>query len=116
MKYGLECHVVARINAIFAEIAEIDAVFLYGSRAKGNWKHGSDIDLCIKGEEVTLPLLFAIENKIDDLLLPYKVDLALFHKIENPGLVDHITRVGVPIYVRQATQSQPTLREAHKAA
>jgi uncharacterized protein len=39
--------------------------------------------------------LLKIENEIDDLLLPYKVDLSLFHQIDNPSLIEHIQRVGI---------------------
>ena len=62
---------------------------------------GSDIDLCIEAESFGLTELLCIENRIDDLLLPWKLDLSLLHKIDNPALLDHIRRVGVIFYPPQ---------------
>lgn len=71
---------------------------LYGSRAKGNYRQGSDIDLCIKANSWNERKLLSLENEIDDLLLPYKIDLSLYHQIENMALIDHINRVGKVFY------------------
>ncbi|MBN8538164.1 MAG: nucleotidyltransferase domain-containing protein [Deltaproteobacteria bacterium] len=76
----------------------MDEVVLYGSRAKGNFKPGSDIDLTIKSQQMSLSELFKIENQIDDLFLPYKIDVSLFQQIDNPNLVNHINRVGIIFY------------------
>jgi len=65
-----------------------------GSRAKGNYRKGSDIDLSLVAPTVGVSDLLKIENEIEELLLPYKVDLSLFHLIENKELVDHIKRIG----------------------
>ena len=64
----------------------------------GNFKNGSDIDLSIFSPSMDLAELLKIENEIDDLLLPYKVDLSLYHHIDNRDLVEHIQRVGVLFY------------------
>jgi len=61
---------------------------------------GSDIDLSIEAESLGLTDLLSIENRIDDLLLPWKLDLSLLHQIDNPALLDHIRRVGVIFYKR----------------
>jgi hypothetical protein len=45
--------------------------------------------------------LFKIENEIDDLLLPYKIDLSIFHKIENHQLLEHIKRIGKVFYEKE---------------
>ena len=73
-------------------------MIIYGSRAKGNYRNGSDIDLTIKGETVTLSELMKIETELDDLLLPYKIDLSLLHKIGDASLLDHIKRVGAVFF------------------
>lgn len=98
MQFGLKPDTVARINGVLATHPEIEETVLYGSRAKGNYRAGSDIDLCLKGEALTLTQLMKIENELDDLLLPYKIDLSLYHALENPELIDHIRRVGVVFY------------------
>lgn len=55
-------------------------------------------NLCLKGEKLTLPLLLKIGYELDDLLLPYKIDLSTFHTLDNPELIEHIRRVGEVLY------------------
>lgn len=98
MPYGLKSDVIAQINGILATHPEIEQAILYGSRAMGNFRDGSDIDLCLQGETLTLTELLKIENELDDLLLPHKIDLSLFHNLDNPDLINHIRRVGVIFY------------------
>jgi predicted nucleotidyltransferase len=95
---GLPEHAVEKLCGIFCDYPPIRRVILYGSRAMGTYRPGSDIDLCIDAELLGLTELLSIENRIDDLLLPWKVDLSLLHKIDNPALLDHIRRVGVTLY------------------
>ncbi|HKL32730.1 MAG TPA: nucleotidyltransferase domain-containing protein [Tangfeifania sp.] len=95
---GLKSHTIQELTDIFSSYPEIKKVILYGSRAKGNYKEGSDIDLVLIAPKFTLTDLNKLENQLDDLLLPWKIDLALFHHIDNPDLVDHINRVGITIY------------------
>jgi uncharacterized protein len=95
-RFGLTEQTISSLRSIFLAQPKIEEVILYGSRAKGNYHAGSDIDITLKGESLEFGDLLKIENLIDDLLLPYKVDLSLFHKIENPDFIDHINRVGVP--------------------
>jgi predicted nucleotidyltransferase len=98
MPYGLNAETVAKIHGVLSRHPQIEQATLYGSRAKGNYRNGSDIDLCLVGETLTLTQLLKIENELDDLLLPYKIDLSLFHALDNPELVDHIRRVGKVFY------------------
>ncbi len=95
---GLSADVVAKLKEDFGRYSEIKKVVLYGSRAMQNYKLGSDIDLTIFSDSLSLTQLLKIETEIDDLLLPYKVDLSLYSQIDNPGLIDHINRVGVEFY------------------
>lgn len=96
-KFGLPVTVVKNLCSIFAQYQQINRVIIYGSRAKGNYRNGSDIDLSIDGT-VTMSQLLEIENKIDDLLLPWSVDLSILHQIENKGFVEHIKRCGSIFY------------------
>jgi predicted nucleotidyltransferase len=95
---GLPAPAIEKICVVFKDYPQIDRVFLYGSRALGTHRPGSDIDLCVQAESFGLTELLEIENRIDDLLLPWKVDLSLLHSIDNPALLDHIRRVGVIFY------------------
>ena len=103
MPYGLNDQTIAKINTIFAECPLIDKVILYGSRAKGNYRTGSDIDLTIVGDAVAQSHLLKIANQLDDLFLPYKIDLSLMRQIEDRDVIEHIKRVGTVFYER-ATQ------------
>lgn len=100
-KFGLKQATIEKINRVFSAHPQVQHVILYGSRAKGNYRNGSDIDLTIEGESVTLSQLLKIENELDDLFLPYKIDLSLLHRIDDPALIDHIRRVGVIFYENQ---------------
>lgn len=94
MKFGLAENTIQKINDIFSRYEDIDQVILYGSRAKGDFNAGSDIDLTVRASKMNITELMRIENQIDDLLLPYKIDLSLFHQISDPDLIEHINRVG----------------------
>ncbi len=96
--FGLPINVIEKIRCVFRDHQLIEKVTLYGSRAMGKFRLGSDIDLCIEGEGLTLTELLAIENQIDDLLLPWKVDLSLKSKIDNPDVLEHIDLVGIEFY------------------
>jgi predicted nucleotidyltransferase len=98
---GLSPATIDKIQQLFRRYPLIERVCLYGSRAKGNYQPGSDIDLTIMGEGLPPSQLPGLENELDDLLLPYKIDLCLFRQIENDDLVDHIRRVGVDFYRRE---------------
>ncbi len=100
MQHGLNEQDIKAIQTVLEQYPAIDEVILYGSRAKGNYRNGSDIDLTLLGPGLDLTTLLKIENQLDDLLLPYKTDLSIFHKIENPDLIDHINRVGITFYRR----------------
>jgi predicted nucleotidyltransferase len=98
--YGLSQETVDRIRAVLASRPQIEQVILYGSRAKGNARPGSDIDLTVKGEGLTYDDLLRLERELDDLLLPYKIDLSLYDCLDHAGLLAHIDRVGTLFYDR----------------
>ena len=101
MKFGLKEHTIEKMNGVFAQFPEVEKVMLYGSRAKGTYRPGSDIDLTLMGSALNLKTLFRIETELDDLLLPYMIDLSIFEHIDNPDLLDHIRRVGKVFYQRE---------------
>ena len=96
--FGLKPEAVSALQAVFSNYPAVEKVILYGSRAKGNYRRGSDIDLTMVGHTLTLSLQFKIETELDDLLLPQKIDLSILHTISNPDLVAHIERVGQVVY------------------
>jgi predicted nucleotidyltransferase len=102
MRYGLREETIQNITAIFETFPQVEKVVLYGSRAKGNYKPASDIDLTVFGQQMNLTLLQKLETSLDDLMLPYTIDLSIFHQISNPDLTAHINRVGQVLFEREA--------------
>lgn len=107
MNHGLTSETVDRIRSVFARFPELEKAILYGSRAKGNYKRGSDIDLTLIGDQVNDCILSRINDQLDDLLLPYKIDISIFASISHGDLIDHIQRVGVVFYDRQSPARVP---------
>lgn len=99
--FGLKISVVNQIKEVFLNYPQVQEVILYGSRAMGNYKNGSDIDLTLKGDELNLAILNKIDWELDDLLLPYTFDLSLYKHIDNPDLINHIKQVGKVFYARK---------------
>ena len=99
--YGLNEKHINEIKSIFDQDANIEKAIIYGSRAIGNYRDNSDIDLTLVGNELNLNSILKIENLLDDLLLPYNIDISIFNKIENKDLVDHIKRVGIIFYEKK---------------
>ncbi len=101
MKYGLPESAISDIRTVFGRYPEVEQAVLYGSRAKGTFKNGSDIDIMLRGDGLTLDIVYRILDDIDDLLLPYTVDLSIFDDISDPELIGHIHRVGISFYSRE---------------
>ena len=102
MKYGLTDTEINKLCDLFARYKEIEKVLLYGSRAKGNYKPFSDVDLTLIGEKLTHSDINQITWAIDYLLLPYQFDISLFHKLTNPDLMEHIQRKGIVFYQKKS--------------
>jgi len=98
MPFGLTNDVVAQCQQVFKQFPEITSVIIYGSRVKGNYRPASDIDLTLKGQALSHDLLLQVEMALDDLFLPYKIDLSIYHQLDNPELKEHIDRVGEIFY------------------
>lgn len=98
MKYGIKDEYWKKLCELFAKKPKIEKVILYGSRAKGNYKPFSDIDITLLGDKLEHDDLLDIMNGVDDLLLPYMFDISLYSSLKNENLIDHINRAGVEIY------------------
>jgi uncharacterized protein len=95
--FGLKDTQIEKMNACFALHSGIERVIVYGSRAMGNYRDGSDIDLTIEGL-VDSQSMSRLETQLDDLLLPYFIDLSLKHKITHTDLISHIDSMGKVFY------------------
>ena len=98
METGLSPKTIHALEGVFKQFDAIDKVVLYGSRALGTHKPGSDIDLALFGKNVTPDLIASIAILIDDLLLPYTLDLTAYDLIDNLALREHIDRVGIELF------------------
>lgn len=98
MTFGLDTSTIRKIQSVFEKYPEIQKVIIYGSRAKGNFREGSDIDITLKGEKLDYSLLSSIEQDIDELNTPYLFDISIWDKLNSSSLVDHIERVGKVFY------------------
>ena len=100
MEFGLPDGTCSTVRQILASYPQIEKAVLYGSRAKGNYKAGSDIDLTLFGTALNHTLLMSISTALEESDIPYTVDLSLFDQIETPTLREHIERVGQLFYER----------------
>lgn len=98
MKYGLDDKYFNALISVFPRHPEVESVILYGSRAKGNYKPFSDIDITLKGSTLTRQHLGQIFTEIDDLLLPYFLDISIYNKLTDKGFIEAIDKTGVEIY------------------
>lgn len=109
MKYGLKETTIQKICVVLAHYPQVEQAVLYGSRAKGNYKNGSDIDLTLRGgADLTSRVLYRIMDEVDDLLLPYTIDLSIFDHIGDPDVIAHIQRVGVVFYEKSQLATTQT--------
>jgi predicted nucleotidyltransferase len=97
-EFGLPPATLEAIRRILAEVPAVKKAVIYGSRAKGTYRPGSDIDLTLFGDGLDLDILGRIATRLHESPIPYQVDLAIFELIDHAGLRDHIQRVGQPFY------------------
>jgi predicted nucleotidyltransferase len=95
---GIDKYELQNIVHILKKCAKIEEVILFGSRAKGNFSEGSDIDIALKGKDIELNDVLNLSVELDDLYLPYKIDLIIYERIKEQALKDHIDRVGISLY------------------
>ncbi|MBL4655029.1 MAG: nucleotidyltransferase domain-containing protein [Bacteroidia bacterium] len=96
MKFGLTGTDLQIIKQVFSEFPEIKEIIVFGSRAMGNYKNGSDVDIVVKGEHVTSDILVKIQTTLNqETPLPYFFDVIHFDKITNNDLIVHIQEHGI---------------------
>ena len=100
MDFGLKEAEIEGIRNVLSGFPAIKEAVIYGSRAKGTYRPGSDIDLVLKGDYLSLTDLNPICLALDDLLLPYTFDVSIYERLADKNLLDHIQRVGQVLYKR----------------
>jgi predicted nucleotidyltransferase len=99
-QFGIDDQIWHEMNLIFKSFNNIEQVILYGSRAKGTFKPGSDIDLTLTGENISMADLKLLITRLDDMNMPYTIDLSIRKNLNHEELQKHIERVGKVIYQR----------------
>ena len=98
--FGLSSRARDLLGSAFAAESRINRALIYGSRAKGNYRPGSDIDIALDAPHMTYSDCLRFATTLDDLMLPWRIDLSVLHRIDNPALLEHIARVGKPFWTR----------------
>ncbi len=99
MNTGLKKRDIDDILKALKQCPEVEEAIIFGSRAKGNCKPGSDVDLAVKGKNVTHDIVLKLLELLnEELSLPYFFDVVHYEKINSRELVDHIDRVGEIVY------------------
>ncbi len=101
MPFGLSDKNYSLIKDIFKSYTKIEKVIIFGSRAMGTEKNGSDIDLALKGKDILLEDILSISNKLDELPLAYEYDVIDYVTIDNPALTEHIDKHGIVFYTKE---------------
>lgn len=100
MMFGLSDTVIQELQQVFSLHPNIEKVLIFGSRAKGNYHEGSDIDLAVIGNHITSDQLDTILLQIEDLELLYSVDILSYQDQTGTPIGEHIDRVGQVFYKR----------------
>ena len=99
--FGLEADDMDAILSIFAAHPEIESATLYGSRAMGRFRSGSDIDLALAGKNLTDQILLDIQAELCDSNVPYMVDVVMENEIRDEKLKREIDRTGQNFYTQK---------------
>ncbi len=96
--FGLNERELAVFQTIFRQYPEIKEVLIFGSRAIGNWKSGSDVDVALMNN-VPNEIMKQLRSEFEDSSLPYFVDLLVYPQLKNLAIKEHIDRVGQSFYI-----------------
>jgi len=105
MKFGLEQPIIDKLIAVFEQNSKVDRAFVFGSRAKGNYRPDSDIDIAIKGQDLHTDDIIAMSVAFEEKGITHKIDLINYDTINEPDLKDHIDRVGIELFSRWKTMN-----------
>ena len=95
--YGIDQETWDQILSVLRSESKVREIILFGSRAKGVFKEGSDIDICIKGKDLGYDDLIRLNGLLDELDLPWEIGLLIHDMIDEPKLIEHIARVGIKL-------------------
>lgn len=97
-KYGIDEALLHSLIELFKKNGAVEQAILFGSRAKGNYHAGSDIDLTVTGKNLSFDDYLALNAQINGLDTLYTIDLIRYESIDSAELKEHIKRVGIVLY------------------
>jgi len=100
LKYGLPGTDIDNVISILQRNPKVNKIVLFGSRAKGSFTNGSDVDIALMGQELSLNDILDVSIEIEKLSLPYKFDIIIYERVKEKALTEHINRVGIVLYQR----------------
>lgn len=101
MNFGLSEKSMNELIEILSSIPAIEEAVIYGSRARGDYKPASDIDITLKGAGLTMHDVALLDDKLYWSYLPYFFDTSIFSMLTNKELIDNILRDGKVLYKRE---------------
>lgn len=101
-RFGLLEKDIEEIISVLEKFPKVENAIVFGSRAKGNFKNGSDVDIALKGKDLDFDTISHVSYQLnEETQMPYKFDLLNYHTIKEPELKNHIDRVGIEFYNRK---------------
>lgn len=97
--YGLLKRDINYLSESVKKFPEIEKAVIFGSRAMGNYKKGSDIDMAIFGRKVNFDITSRLSGLLnEELPIPYYTDVINFNTFESEELKQHILKKGKVLY------------------
>jgi len=97
-RFGFSDSQMNLIKQAISQIHGIESTVLFGSRAMGNYKPGSDVDIAIKGPEIHRDGASRLRAQLnEELPLPYFFDIVHYDTLESASLIEHIDQQGILI-------------------
>lgn len=106
---GLKPHERELLRDALAAAPCVERAVLYGSRALGTWRRGSDIDLAVEGEGLSEDDIVDLLGRLEELPLPYLYDLTDRARLTYAPLAEHIDQHGQVFWERR---SRPESRQS----
>lgn len=100
MRFGLEQQIIDTFIEVFEANSKVDKAYMFGSRAKGNYRPDSDIDISVKGQDLSSDDIIAMSVAFETKGIAHKFDLINYNSIKEPALKEHIDSVGIEFYSR----------------
>jgi predicted nucleotidyltransferase len=104
-RHGIPKETLDQINGVLARFPEVNRAILFGSRAKGTHRRGSDIDLALVGDGLDWRTVGRIDTALDDLPTPYGFSLVIVNERLDPAVAAHVRRVGIPLFQKRGTEA-----------